>query len=197
MSTAVPAAVARPQQPRPQAPPTLLFIPEIRAMLEEGRALTPDDYRRIAVTLRVSLTTATTSDNSVYRVFGTHKMLITGIRGHLVLTSPSGDSAIGIANFTTNLKDVRELKAMNCRITFINQDDSTNILGENLAIALSTLMPSAGGEALDWRNAPHIVPPGATVQMTATLITTVSPYVGNATEYGITVDATLVRVAAS
>lgn len=177
----------------PPIPPTLLFVPEIRALLEEGRELTPEDYRRIAITMRVALTTTTTSDNNTYKVPSTHKLLITGIQGHLA-GMVSTDSAIGTGNLTTAAGELFRWKAQNCRVTLINADDSTNILGENQAMSLATLLPSANGQPLDWRNAPHIVLPAATIQMTATLISTVAAQVGSSTEYGVTIDGVLVRV---
>lgn len=198
MANAAGVSSAQPYIPQPAAPPappkpTLLFMPQIRGLLEEAKALTPDDYRRIVVTMRVALSTSDTADNNTYRVSGVHKMLIDHVDGHLVLQTPLLDQAIGIQNFTTNFQDVRFWKASNCRLTLVNNDDNTNIVGENQAASLEAILR----QPLDWRGNPHIVPPGATLLMSATLITTAQPYVGNSTEYGVKLGCTLVRVAAS
>lgn len=172
---------------------TVLFTPEIRSLLMETRELTPEDYRRATVAMRVALTTSTTSSSRTYKVPSTHKMLIFGVLGHLA-GMVSTDAAIGTANLTTDAQQLALWKAQNCRVQLTNTDDNTNIVGEDQQLSLASLLPIAHGQPLDWKKMPHIVLPGATIQMTATLISAVAAQVGSSTEYGLALDAALVRV---
>ena len=45
----------------------ILTLPAIRAVLEEARELSREDYRPLEVTLRVTLNTTTTSDTDKFR----------------------------------------------------------------------------------------------------------------------------------
>lgn len=180
--------------PRIEVPPSLMFVPEIRALLEEGRELSSEDFRRVAVCLRKTLNTTTTSDNDTYKCPSTHKLLIERVHPHLCITDLSAETAAvatGIILSTTAGYVEREaFKAGNCRLEMLNNDTQERLIGENRTTTLRHLF----FDAYDWRKAPHILTPGQTLQMNVSLIDTASDVVGAGTEYGLILSALLVRV---
>lgn len=173
----------------------LLFVPELRAMVEEGKALSRDDFRPLAVCLRKVLNTSTTSDVDKYRAPNTHKFLITQVMPHLVVTAPASEAGmIGFAGDST--VDRHAFKASNCRVLLQQEDATENILGEVNNLSLASLMPAVGGAPFDWSRMPYILGPGETAAMTVTLVTTsnANNYVGGNTEYGLVLAGFLVRV---
>jgi len=178
---------------RIHVPSSLLFVPEIRARLEEGKELTREDYRPIEVTMRVTLDSGTTSDNNTFKVPSTHKFLIEHVLPHLVITSPD-DSADAVALSTHHWQTRAAFKASNCRIQLVQDDSNENILGENQRMALSSIFPLAGGKPIDWSKMPYIAGPGETLRMTATLVNSAAKYADGDTEYGVALVGYLVRV---
>jgi hypothetical protein len=178
---------------------TLMFVPRLRALVEEGRRMSAADFVRRVVTLRVALTTTTTTDSRTYQVPTTHKALIMGVRGHLgamVSTdsvTPAGSGGAAVTVSTAQVEGLSRWKAQNCRIQ-LTDENSENIIGEGQPALLSTFLAETGGRPFDWEGAPRIVAPGVTLTMTATLISTVAAQVGSSTEYGVNLDVVLVRV---
>lgn len=192
--------------PTPNSPPipqnlpaAVLAEPYIQQLLRAGRQLSSDDYRRDMVDLSEELSSSTASGSNTYRVPNTHKLLIMGVRPHVVIVTPSGETEPMTGMATAHAGNRLAFKASNCRVTLTNTDSNEKILGENNAMPLSSIMGGeAGGAPLDWRDAPHIVLNGATLQLDVSLVTSgTNVYVGAATEYGVVLDVALVRVIAS
>lgn len=130
-----------------------------------------------------------------YKVPAPYKLAIMGIRAHVVLLS-SATEPLAIGNLTpmANVSEHIAAKAMNCRVRLQNQDTNVYILGEGNQVNLVTLLEgAAGGKAVDWRDAPQIVTMGQTLLMEYSLIQTIAGLTDIATEYGIVLDALLVR----
>jgi len=185
-----------PSQTPSNIPAAVAAEPYIQQLLASGRVLTSDDFRRDVIDLNAELSSTVSSDTDTYRAPNTHKLLIMGVRPHVVMTAPASETEPMTGMATAHAGNRLAFKASNCRITLINSDSGEKILGENHAMPLSAIMAGeAGGQPLDWREAPHIVAPGATLELTSELVTSGSnAYVGAATEYGVVLDVALVRV---
>ena len=59
-------------------------------------------------------------------------------------------------------------------------------------VVLLTLMPICGGQFIDWSEAPHVIPGGHTIKMTAELLTSDTGVLGGATTYGVVLSAALI-----
>lgn len=176
------------------------YSPVIRSLIEEAKVLTSEDVRRQAITMRVSLSASIVEDNATYKVPATHKMGIEEVFGHLgglVSTdsaTPPGGGSSAVSAGSANIRDILIHKAQNCRIALTDTDTSEKLIGENQGLSLASLLPIAAGQPLNWRDLPALLSPAHSLQMTATLISTVAAQTGTASEYGLTLSVVLVRV---
>ncbi len=158
--------------------------------------LTNGDYRDVLIRLRGTLTTATTSTTDEYKVPTTHMLLIQEIRGTVAFNDPDGEtlSITGLGN--PFVLDRIAIKGMNCRATLQNTDRSAeNIIGENRNVPLSSLMEVGGGAPVKF-SPPHPVLAGQALELAVELTDTAAAIVGGSTDYGILINATLVRTRA-
>lgn len=162
-------------------------------LMQELSSARLEEYKRVVVPIYANLAAAGTGTD-IYRVPSTYKLAITRIHAHVALLSQATEAlALG---FMTSIQSVRERiasKAMNARVQLVNLDTQIPILGENHAANLGSLMELAGGSPIDFREFPHLVLPGQTLQLTVTLIDATAAIVGANTEYGVVLDALLLR----
>lgn len=162
--------------------------------LDEIRKLTSDDYREVAVDLNAALSNTVASGTDTYQVPTTHKFVIRKVLPHLVITDPATETAFGSGIAGTAYSDHEKFKASNCRVTLTNTESNEKLMGENNPVPLSALL----SDPVDWGDMPHIVSPGAVLQLDVSLVSSgISAYVGGTTEYGVVLVGALVRVRAS
>jgi hypothetical protein len=164
--------------------------------------LTPKDYRNIEVTLRSRVTLATAAappnNESTYRVPTSHKLLVWAIRGMLAFNAPASESA-AIGNLgQPDVRDRMALKAMNARLSFVNNDLSGEKFFDNKDLPLSSILEVVGGKPIEYPVVPGIVNPGQTIEMDVTFLdAATAAVIGGSTDYGIVLDACLLRVSES
>ena len=162
--------------------------------LDAIRKLTSDDYREVVVDLNAALSNTVASGVDTYQVPTTHKLVIRKVLPHLVMTDPAIETAFSTGIAGTAYQDHEKFKASNCRVTLTNTESNEKIIGENDEVPLSSIM----ADPIDWGEMPHIVSPGAVLQLDVALVSSgVSAYVGGTTEYGVVLVGALVRVRAS
>lgn len=147
-------------------PAPLNFRQTIRSELVEALQLNWGDIFPTVLHLRTTLASGGVSGAATlpspgvdtYRMPGDYSLIVSEIRAHVAINMPSQEAA-GPSGFLT-LPDYRDrvvAKAMNARATLVNADrdnlkaietDSTNSaspIGSFATLALSTLLPVAGG----------------------------------------------------
>ncbi|HYE89984.1 MAG TPA: hypothetical protein VEA38_03145 [Terriglobales bacterium] len=168
-------------------------------MFAQNGQLTPHDYRSVAITLRSRVTNTTDAaappnTDAKYRVPDTHNLVIRGIRGYVAPNDPDGSNeTLAVGNLgNLELVDRMRMKANNCRATLVNNDLNENLF-EYKALPLGAITPDLGGKPLDWSEAPTVIMGGQTLQMDITFLDTASAIIGASTDYGLVLDAILVR----
>jgi hypothetical protein len=150
--------------------------------LKELMGISNREYRRVEISL-VATSAAVGQFTDTYRVPAGTKLIITGMRGHLSLLTAADWGPPG-AGVTLEVSELIKAKAMNVKLDIINQDTQDS-LTENKSLNLASIMDFGGNnKGVDWREAPHIVPAGQTLKMTATVVTNSVALVTN-TEYGV------------
>lgn len=154
----------------------------------------PDDYRWANVLMKATVTTAASSPATQnYRAPANFHMLIFGIEGHLAFNAITSEtlSITGIGN--PDVANRMLIKSMNARLAFTNTDRNggTKIF-ENNSVALSSILPSVGGEPLKF-NPPHVVPNGENLALDITMNDTTAAIIGASTDYGVNLKALFVR----
>lgn len=192
---------------QPLAPPRGGGVYEpIRAMVHElgPGGLSPEDYRAEIVPLVKQFAVGDTSGSQTFRAPATHNFVIEQIMGVCALVDFANETLnlstekVGDFSSNPNIPARVLMKAMNCRVTLQNTDRSVNVIDGGLgSLNLSAILPMVGGRVIDYSSKPHILPAGETLSMTATLIQNVANIRGGATEYGLLLVGTLVRVKAS
>jgi hypothetical protein len=181
-------------------------VETIRSFIVEGRDLGPEDYRAEVVPLIVSIASPATSGNDAFRALKTFNFMIARVRGLLELVAPM-DEPLALVNSTDATKGVgnptvserRLMKAMNARLSLQNTDRNQSIFDHN-AMPLSAIMPAAGGQPLDFGEAPHILPAGENMELDVALVqgstnaADDTAVLGANTEYGVALEGWYVRV---
>lgn len=199
------------------------FSQKIRSELTEALQLGYGDIIPSVLHLRVTLQGTTIVNNAatvlplpgsdIYRVGGDYNFLIGEIRAHLALNSVSTEATGGdLDGFMadTSVRGRMVAKAANAKVSLFNADRNdlrfveNNIQNSSVAgpllsnLALSSIMPLAGGSSIKLINQgyimPLIVPGNERLQMQVTL-TNAAASTG-ATEYGLTCIGALVRMRA-
>lgn len=177
----------------------------VLAYLRELVGLDPEKYRGIMIPLAATLSGATTTKTATYRVPNTHQLVIHEIVGHLAFNDvAAGEFDATGAAIQTSIKAATPadmpgralLKAMNCHITLQNSDRSQPVIDSSggAKLSLASVLPMTGGNAVDFRKAPHIVPNGETLELTVELEDNTADVLGGETEYGLVLIGTLIRV---
>lgn len=177
----------------PLNPPDGRVFQPIRSMVYELQKLSPEDYRCVAITIKVSLTTNALSGSLSYRVPATFNLAIERIVPHLQIADFSAETSslgnIGQSTDTLSFENRVNVKLMNCNINMQNSDRNQPLF-DNGPINLYALARNP----IDWTSKPHIVPASELLSGDATLVDTDSAVVGGSTSYGIVLLGTLVRV---
>jgi hypothetical protein len=199
------------------------FQQKIRSQLAEALQLGYADIIPSILHMRVALAGTTivnkaatvlpTSASDIFRVGGDYNFLIGEIRAHLALNSVSAEETGGDFNgfmADTSVRGRMIAKAANAKVSLFNADRNdlrfveNNIQNSSVGgplisdLALSTILPLAGGSAIKLINQgyvmPLIVPGNERLQMRVSL-TNAAASTG-ATEYGLTCIGALVRMRA-
>lgn len=199
------------------------FQQKIRSELAEALQLGYADIIPSILHMRVTLAGTTIVNNAatvlptpasdIFRVGGDYNFLIGEIRAHLALNSVSTEETGGDLNgfmADTSVKGRMIAKAANAKVSLFNADRNdlrfveNNIQNSSVGgplisdLALSTILPLAGGSAIKLINQgyvmPLIVPGNERLQMRVSL-TNAAASTG-ATEYGLTCIGALVRMRA-
>lgn len=172
-------------------PPKSAFE-KLRARLTEYLGFTDGDYRAVVVPLKVSLSAALLTDTAKFQVPGTYKFALHEIRGHLQITDVSAESLAiaGLGNLS--YLDRLAAKAANCKLQLVNADrDSLRIFERPNS---SDLVVQALREETIKFKEPMMFGNSENIQLTGTLVDTATDIVGGATEYGVLLVGTLIRV---
>ena len=157
----------------------------VRNYLKEVAGIDNNEFRRVEITISVAMAAAGSATDT-YRVPAGHKLVLTGLRGHLAFLTAADWVA------PANVPGIISAKAMNCKIKLENQD-THDLLTENEDLSLASLLAGTNGIGEHWREAPHTVPAGQTIKMTATLASGDAVVINN-TEYGVVMTGILVKV---
>lgn len=168
------------------------ILGRIRDFIRELTQIQQEEYRRVSIALYKSMS-AVGTDFDTYRVPGTHKLAITGVRGHLAMIGMASE-VLNLGNLTSNtsVQDRALMKAMNCRVALKNDDDNVK-LTEGRDLSLADILELAGGKELDWADAPHVIERGKTIRADMTLVQSDAYVLGGATEYGVVINGILLR----
>lgn len=190
-------------------PPPINFRQTIRSALVESLQLNYGDIFPTVLHLRTTMSSTQMSPGvDIYRTPGDYALVIGEIRAHIALNvlSEEEDGATGLLQIP-DMQSRVIAKAMNARVSLVNADrdnlklienditNTSNPLGVYGTLALSTLMPVAGGSPIrfitDNDVMPFLVPANERLRMTVTLndATTAGP----STEYGLVLMGAFVR----
>lgn len=200
-------------------PAPINFKQQIRSELAEALRLNYGNIFPTALHLRVTLGSGGVSGAAVlpspgvdtYRSPGDYALVVGEIRAHIAINTPSAETTAG--GFKTGLLSVNAMqdrviaKAMNARVSLVNADrdnlklvesdiaNSANPLGVFGSMALSTLMPVAGGSPLrlitDSDVMPYLLPANERLRLTVQLRDAETGL--GETEYGLVLLGAFVR----
>jgi hypothetical protein len=176
----------------------------VRSYLSDLLSLDPEKYRGVMIPLGVKLSgVSQLAGSNTYRVPSTHQLVIHEIFGHLAMNAIATEfnadgTAITASKKASAPADVPGLalqKALNCHITLQNSDRSQKVIDNSTgtSLSLASVLPMTGGNAIDFRRAPHIVPAGETLELGVTLADNTAGIIGGETEYGLVLVGTLIR----
>jgi hypothetical protein len=139
-------------------------------LVREMRALTPNEFRRITVTLMdgASPTVAGVGNGDFYQVPTTHRFLLTGIRGMVELRDLGNElTEAAPLDFAREIEARMLARALRTTVKIWNKDRTENITEEH-GVVLAGICPTTGGKPLDFTGLPHIVMPGESISMEVT-----------------------------
>ena len=166
----------------------------VHGLIAEMMDLDITEVREVVVPMMAVLQVGTTSGSDKYVVPGDHMLLIHEVRGHLILKALTSETAsiTGIGN--PGYLDRIAMKAMNCKVGLSNNEAKLDILGDSNKNTLGHLIGLPGSRPVRFDKVPQKVLRGATLLATVELVDTTASVVGGATEYGLTIVGTLVKV---
>lgn len=193
-------------------PPPINFQQRIRSALAEALQLNYGDIFPTVLHMRVTMAVGSSPQVDTYRTPGDYSLVIGEIRAHLAMNA-LGDEGEQIGVAGTGLLQMPGMqnrvmaKAMNARVSLVNADrDNLKLIENDIAntssplgtfgtLALSTLMPVAGGSPIrliaDGDVMPFLVPANERLRMTVSINDDVTA--GLPTEYGLVLMGAFVR----
>lgn len=174
-------------------PPPGNYIETLRSRIVEGRTLSPDQFRVVAVPLQVTLGPSATRGSANFNIPSNQRFVVFQVIPHIVPVnvSAAADSVSGVFNVGVpapgdiiaggTVEDLLLTKAQNCRVN-LAMVSYTFQLFPQLNFALSDLM-SFNGESPSFMDMPAILPQGTTIDLQASLQDAAAA--GAPTEYGI------------
>lgn len=198
-------------------PPPINFQQRIRSALAEALRLNYGDIFPTILHLRTTLASGGVSGAATlpspgidtYRTPGDYALVIGEIRAHIAINALSSETTDGNTGLlrVNSMRDRIIAKAMNARVTLVNADrdnlkaietdvsNSANPLGLSASLALSSLMPEAGGSPLrliaDGDVMPYLTPANERLRLTVQL-NDAQTGLGE-TEYGLVLMGAFVR----
>ena len=166
----------------------------IHGLIAEMMDLDVTEIREVVVPMMAVLQVGTTTSSDKYTIPGDHMLLIHEIRGHLLMKSMTSETVAitGIGN--PSFLDRVAMKAMNCKVGLVQNESKLDILGDTNENTLGMLVGLPGSRPLKFDKVPQKVLRGNTLLMTCELVDTTASIVGGATEYGLAIIGTLVKV---
>lgn len=195
-------------------PAPINFQQKIRSALAEALRLNYGDIFPTVLHLRTTLSSSPgpvvpSPGIDIYRTPGDYALVVGEVRAHIALNSISQEyttDKTGLLRIN-GMRDRVIAKAMNARVTLVNADrdnlklietditSSANPLGISGSLALSSLMPEAGGSPMrliaDGDVMPFLVPANERLRMTVTLNDAMTGL--GETEYGLVLMGAFVR----
>lgn len=192
------------------------FKQTIRSALAESLQLSWSDIFPTMLHLRTTMAsggvfgaaTLPAPGIDTFRIPGDYSLVIGEIRAHIAISTPSAEVS-NPAGFLAldNFQDRVIAKAMNARVTLVNADrdnlklietdiaNSSNPLGFSGSLALSTLLPMAGGCPLKFISEGDVMPylAGANERLRMTVSLNDADTGLEATEYGLVLMGAFVR----
>lgn len=195
-------------------PAPINFQQKIRSALAEGLRLNYGDIFPTILHLRTTLASGAgpvlpSPGIDTYRTPGDYALVVGEIRAHIALNVPTSETTVGKTGLlrVNGMRDRIIAKAMNARVTLVNADrdnlklietdisNSANPIGISGSLALSALMPEAGGAPLryiaDGDVMPFLVPANERLRMTVQLNDAQTGM--EETEYGLVLMGAFVR----
>ena len=195
-------------------PAPINFQQRIRSALAEGLRLNYGDIFPTVLHLRTTLaspnaTTLPSPGIDTYRTPGDYALVVGEVRAHIAINVLSAETTVAKTGLlrVNSIQDRVIAKAMNARVTLVNADrdnlklietdisNSANPLGVSASLALSSLMPEAGGSPLnligDGDVMPFLVPANERLRLQVQLNDAMTGMVE--TEYGLVLMGAFVR----
>lgn len=193
------------------------FKQTIRSALAESLQLSWSDIFPTMLHLRTTMAsggvfgaaTLPAPGIDTFRIPGDYSLVVGEIRAHIAISTPSAEATQAGAGFLAlgNFQDRVIAKAMNARVTLVNADrdnlkaietdisNSSNPLGFSGSLALSTLLPMAGGCPLKFISEGDVMPylAGANERLRMTVTLNDADTGLEATEYGLVLMGAFVR----
>lgn len=153
--------------------------------------LTPEDYRWVEETLKVSLTSTATTGTKTYHAPANYIFLLFAIEGYLVPTAPVSE-VVGITGLgNPDYKNRLLIKSTNVLVDLQNADRDHKLFG-TAPRPLSSILPVVGG-TVKWMQPPYVVPDGEAIQLDLSMASTNSEIVGAAFDAGVSLYGLQVR----